>query len=428
MASVTRLRSRIEELSSAIDHQSSSVDHQKQLLKDLESQKSAVQSELNSILDPVARLPLEISSRIFMRCLPSPPDLRPSQAPAIFLNICRAWRNLALSTPSLWAAIGDENVPVAQFSKIFQTWLSRAQSVNLSIFLQRSLNRKYTPAAVEALVKRCAHQVQKMHLEVPSGDHLERINAPFTALTSLKVEGTPSTNLFSLNADECVEILRAAPHLVECSFSNIAYEEDIRAIGYIPTPLTHTSLLHLRLGQFPTPFSYGDNTSVILQYLTLPALQDLLISDFDITPADLSSFLTRSSPPLQSLYISVDDEGEVADLCVKLVPSLTELDIGHFDGIALPSLEALASSQAHLPDLRRLTIRGLHVVREYGTVLDLLTSRQASLQSFCLLAESLPDDFFDDADEASDDILGSLRELATGGMHIHIGTIDESIV
>ncbi|KAJ7671931.1 hypothetical protein B0H17DRAFT_947972, partial [Mycena rosella] len=73
--------------------------------------KSDAQSDLNSVLDPMARLPLEISSDIFMRCLPndSIPMPNPRLAPMVFTRVCRSWNALAISNPSLWARIQIKN-------------------------------------------------------------------------------------------------------------------------------------------------------------------------------------------------------------------------------------------------------------------------------------------------------------------------------
>ncbi|KAJ7482835.1 hypothetical protein B0H11DRAFT_1627770, partial [Mycena galericulata] len=76
------------------------------LIKEISSantRQREVLRDLNLIFDPMARLPVEISSDIFMRCLhtgPAPPD--PREVPMILLRICHSWRNLALSIPSLW--------------------------------------------------------------------------------------------------------------------------------------------------------------------------------------------------------------------------------------------------------------------------------------------------------------------------------------
>ncbi|KAJ7366809.1 hypothetical protein DFH08DRAFT_663894, partial [Mycena albidolilacea] len=75
------------------------------------SSESIAHRQLNAIRDPVERLPFDISSEIFLQCLPSskysestvfPPKPRPLTAPMLLLNICNAWTGVALSTPALW--------------------------------------------------------------------------------------------------------------------------------------------------------------------------------------------------------------------------------------------------------------------------------------------------------------------------------------
>ncbi|KAJ7456789.1 hypothetical protein B0H11DRAFT_1739136, partial [Mycena galericulata] len=93
---------RVSEIHKRIDKLSSEIARQREILSDLENQKSAAQGELNTILDPMSRLPLEISSDIMLRCLPTTTRADPLAAPMVFLNICRSWRNIALATPALW--------------------------------------------------------------------------------------------------------------------------------------------------------------------------------------------------------------------------------------------------------------------------------------------------------------------------------------
>ncbi|KAJ6608263.1 hypothetical protein B0H10DRAFT_1711402, partial [Mycena sp. CBHHK59/15] len=52
---------------------------------------------------PVLSLPPEITSEIFIHCLPSG-FLKPStrKAPLLFTQICHRWRLIALETPELW--------------------------------------------------------------------------------------------------------------------------------------------------------------------------------------------------------------------------------------------------------------------------------------------------------------------------------------
>ncbi|KAJ7652524.1 hypothetical protein DFH06DRAFT_907741, partial [Mycena polygramma] len=49
-------------------------------------------------------LPFDITSRIFLHCLPSHGRVSasPSRAPLLLAQICRHWREAALSTCGLW--------------------------------------------------------------------------------------------------------------------------------------------------------------------------------------------------------------------------------------------------------------------------------------------------------------------------------------
>ncbi|KAF8214055.1 hypothetical protein K438DRAFT_1563557, partial [Mycena galopus ATCC 62051] len=64
-----------------------------------------LQTERESIVYPVLSLPPEITSEIFIRCLPSDRKLgavKVDEAPLLIMHICRAWRQIAISLPALW--------------------------------------------------------------------------------------------------------------------------------------------------------------------------------------------------------------------------------------------------------------------------------------------------------------------------------------
>jgi hypothetical protein len=145
--SVKELRARIEKISDEIELQ-------KKFLAKLLSDKSLVQRQLNAVLDPVARLPPEISSDIFPHCLSPVPalDLPPSDARGgpdpyliLLLTVCNAWTTMALSTPDLWTAI-DIIFPCAEgFPEILETWLQRARNRPLSISLRGNFDDPSVP-------------------------------------------------------------------------------------------------------------------------------------------------------------------------------------------------------------------------------------------------------------------------------------------
>ncbi|KAJ7769075.1 hypothetical protein DFH07DRAFT_938260 [Mycena maculata] len=337
------------------------------------------------------------------QCLPARPRMHPVRAPTIFLGVCHAWRNIALSAPSLWATISDEDIPTVNFFKSLEIWLNRTRGLPLSLALR-------VPAAVRALVERHALRVRNLELSLLSAEDLEQITFPFTSLHSLADENTTNTNTeyFSRNARECVERLRGAPNLVECNFSRVFYQED-----NIPNMLTHLSLQHLRLGQSMSEDPHGmyDSTTAILRYLTLLALWALVISIFDITSIDFLSFLTRSSPHLQSLHLWLVDsevlhmmDEKILEQYLQFLPGLTDLDIGPTSNSMFPLLKVLHTVPDLLPNLRNLKIRKARVNSADYEIL-----RSFRLESTS--KELLPDD-----------ITVALRQLVQDGMRIYIGT------
>ncbi|KAJ7649928.1 hypothetical protein FB45DRAFT_1075742 [Roridomyces roridus] len=118
------------------------IERQKDVLKKLESSKSLLQQQLNAARDPVARLPVEIASEIFLQCLPPPseypreyPQPQARHAPQLFLNVCHNWTNIALSTPALWASIGIILPSTSAFESLSEMWLRRAGNHLLNISL-----------------------------------------------------------------------------------------------------------------------------------------------------------------------------------------------------------------------------------------------------------------------------------------------------
>ncbi|KAJ6458625.1 hypothetical protein C8R47DRAFT_995027, partial [Mycena vitilis] len=95
--SAAELRARLAEIDAEITQQS-------QRMKDLCENRMSLQSQLDAVLVyPVLTLPLEITSEIFIYCLPDKiARVMLNEAPFVLLKICRQWREIALSTPKLW--------------------------------------------------------------------------------------------------------------------------------------------------------------------------------------------------------------------------------------------------------------------------------------------------------------------------------------
>ncbi|KAF8215148.1 hypothetical protein K438DRAFT_771494 [Mycena galopus ATCC 62051] len=373
---MAELRKRIEELSVAIERH-------KEILKDLEVRRNDARRELNAICDPMARLPTEISSAIFMCCLPKHghPPPNSDTAPMIFLSVCRLWSDIALATPSLWAVIhfdfrsSYDLKPDADSHEHFELWLNRTGNHPLSLSLNGDLRDSVT--AMKAHV----HQVQTLQLDVGSLYPFVSEGISFSSLETLRVSAVDSTVYLS----DCVKILRSAPLLVDCEFALLDPSDRPKF-----TQLLHTSLRHLRLG----------SSADILRYLTLPALESLRISELNISK-------------ISGDYRNLDD-----DTYFRYIPCVTDLALGSsnyavslFDGIAVQNFPR---------GLRHLTIR-YWFPTEYSKLICLLTNRQlASLQII------FP--WEDPANTPDDNVIAALRRLKENGMDIHVGPKDMNYI
>ncbi|KAF8161779.1 hypothetical protein K438DRAFT_1985556 [Mycena galopus ATCC 62051] len=117
------LRKRLAELDAQI------AEHRR-VLHELEEARSAVERELYAIPFPASALPAEITAEIFKHCLPPFTNLGwggvigkyRDIAPILLTQVCRTWRSIAATTPTLWStlAITFESIPCHVLSN---SWL-----------------------------------------------------------------------------------------------------------------------------------------------------------------------------------------------------------------------------------------------------------------------------------------------------------------
>ncbi|KAJ7182388.1 hypothetical protein C8R43DRAFT_845088, partial [Mycena crocata] len=91
---------------------------------------------------PALKLPYELTSQIFMDCLPVYGRARPSlrAAPLLLAQICVVWRSVALSLPQLWSSVFLEFSRPGRTSKLANNsialvdcWFGRSGQHPLSI-------------------------------------------------------------------------------------------------------------------------------------------------------------------------------------------------------------------------------------------------------------------------------------------------------
>ncbi|KAJ7433069.1 hypothetical protein B0H11DRAFT_2297013 [Mycena galericulata] len=392
--------------------------------------------------DLVARLPFDISSEIFMQCLPiaptegprspaifshhpTPPPPTPNDAPMILLNICRRWSEIALSSPALWGNIHVDFPRSDGFEKLFETWLSRAAGSALNISLHGSFDR-----SILTSVQTRAERLQSLELYIRSELDLGMLveeAVSFPSLKSLTIGNKRTANMILLRIDEVMDLLRLAPNLTECTFDNIHYAlaAEHSIVDLQPLVLPHLHILNI--GQYRNPSSGGPqpHPNIILQSLSLPSLRSLNLSRIPSNAQSLLEFLRRSLPPLRKLVLG---RGELTqstrDECFRIVPTLTHLELLFEVGqIFLVDL-ATRSRQDFLPNLVSLTI---HDVLAQNTPYNDLVRALAARRLTSLRSVEV---FWRETDIIIMDILArtipeqtvtALREFVDDGMRIHIG-------
>ncbi|KAJ7280638.1 hypothetical protein C8J57DRAFT_104950 [Mycena rebaudengoi] len=106
-------------------------------------ERQDLQTRLDACKYPILTLPTEITSEIFVHFLPPYPERPPAiglSSPHILGQICRTWREIALSTPRLWRAI-NLTLPTKSPTKaldLLRTWVSHSKDCPLSISLHSS--------------------------------------------------------------------------------------------------------------------------------------------------------------------------------------------------------------------------------------------------------------------------------------------------
>ncbi|KAJ7853709.1 hypothetical protein B0H14DRAFT_781477, partial [Mycena olivaceomarginata] len=199
---------------------------------------NTIRRQLNDVVDPVSRLPREVSSEIFLCCLPpleqSESGYRhiirvpnAAHAPVLLLNVCNSWTDIALATPALWAAINSGFPQPKGFDELLQFWFHRTRNHPLSVSIRPF------PPEIKPILWRCGQQLK--HLEIENGGEdvagLGQIFDLFgpsppqqlPMLETLIICGSSWGRNFS--GPQILALLGLAPNLVECIFFGISLSD-----------------------------------------------------------------------------------------------------------------------------------------------------------------------------------------------------------
>ncbi|KAJ7041604.1 hypothetical protein C8F04DRAFT_1079365 [Mycena alexandri] len=326
----------------------------------LQEDRAPLQDDLDAYRYPVLTLPPEIVAEIFMHFLPGYPHPAPTtglDSPTVLTQVCQTWRQLALSTPSLWRAVTlcveKTDIPPQDGQLLLMTAASLARSGSCSLSVELISERPGWRGLDPFVDLITTYSNRLEHLKLRSSPSLLRlINGPLVSLRCLtlctwkELYDDPHLQLSapllqkvaiqhyhtalralipwaqltvlviaSIPSQQCGRVLALAVNLVYCEFTISRQTQESSA----STPLTmhHLETLVLRV-QWPKSYPVLG----LIDVLTLPALIRLNITEVLLEPSPtitLSQFISRSGCRLQKIHLT--EASVLADDYHQAVPT-----------------------------------------------------------------------------------------------------------
>jgi hypothetical protein len=358
---------------------------------DLRSEQNRIHGSL------IHRLPVELSNYIFELLLPSRNEwgeisrCKPRRIvmPSYLASICRSWRDIAWTNPSLWSAmhitVGKTSDPSSDIDFV-QGWILRSQTLPLTLHIHSS-NEEGVDETVKGVIdaiSQCSNRWHSLSLQIPFRflHPFHHSNVQYHRLRRLRIlvvgrwQDDPS-RLPLLNpsvSPERIEIRGVSFQSLKISWSHLSFAEvgsfgleDITQLFqhasqmtscHISLPLSHRSgslpsIIHQRLKKLRLSIGFKEAAAMLLGSLTLPSLQEFHTNEMALLhPAYLPALVHRSSCPLTMITLSRCLEEDLDDL--QPLSGVTDLVLGP-DTYNTAIRELLL--EKYFPDLRRLTLR-----------------------------------------------------------------------
>ncbi|KAJ7670708.1 hypothetical protein DFH06DRAFT_1293703 [Mycena polygramma] len=418
-----------------------------------------LQPEGISTVPPICTVPVELIAKIFWHCLPYKVEALPNKAPLLLGQISSWWRDIALSTPTLWKEICLLEHCSQGVALLLPVWLLRAGECALTIDIRwwEHSNWDEDTIAVCNAIQPFAYRVECLrlslttehilHLPILRGrlpslkeiclsriptalDPLPQDITVFTEAPALAIVDMDATcvipvpwtqlkeiRLSNFTAEACLLHMRQAVNLTHCTLSFTKPSgQNILAL-----PPLH-SLVSFSMDGSPRkdPGSFAD-TGIMFAALTVPALKELSVTIHANDIGDFIRFLDRNAPRLRTMRIHTDLAEESVFQCLRH-PSASLLDslvLVFEEAFPTPTILHSIENPEFLPNLQTLWIiesyRHVPPTPPYDELLlRVLSSRRAShahFRTFFLRTRHL----FKEPDGAK------LRDLVMdGGMSIKI--------
>ncbi|KAJ7198442.1 hypothetical protein C8J57DRAFT_1487499 [Mycena rebaudengoi] len=321
----------------------------------------------------------------------------------------------ALSTPALWATIHVDFPRARGFDQLFYSYLTHSRSRMLSVTFSGEPGKNISRALCQH-ADRVVYKLELLEFPTCRDDLLPLALFSGLKVLTLDVQVYDSGKAGSFRIASLLAMLRDAPGIVVCILDNLYMDDDDDP--HQKEPLVLLSLQYLALGGGSSNYC----SAFMVEYLSLPALRNLVISALDIDMTHLISFFTQSESPLRSLSINSRDipwnPHEAAQL-FGLMPTLADLSLIELvisDVTTVLELLSYSPQRFLLPQLRGLNLTFVSLARsDFDLLCTALSARRSQIKTFrCVLSHSAP------APDA--DVLDKLRALAAEyGMEIHIG-------
>ncbi|KAJ7498048.1 hypothetical protein B0H11DRAFT_1998416 [Mycena galericulata] len=300
-------------------------------LRKLLKKRKRVQTRLDAYRYPVLTLPYEILSEIFTHFLPEYPLCAPTTgllSPIQLTHICRQWRDMALSTPTLWRAISIS----LNSNEMVEMWLARSRSCPVSIEMTQvwdSIDEFAMKPLIQAILSYC-NRWEHLNFVIPHR-FLPLCKGSMPFLRDLRIrllsdysqpalvfQDAPRLSTITLpdsiprqyrmHNSHCWELLEGMPNLLHCRLGLFGFNSVL--------PDRHLA----RLESLALSLYKAHNTP-------LTPLRQLRIPETFLSPdpvGTLVAFVARSGCKLEEVYITGGDT--FANEYRKAIPTLVMVE------------------------------------------------------------------------------------------------------
>jgi len=343
------------------------------------------------------QLPVELKNHVFEHLLPSRDEwgvIPRTEKTAMrsymdSISVCKGWRNVALSNPSLWSTM-HITLGISDSSSQVNDWVLRSGTLPLTLHIQvtdhndQEWSRRVLASILDAL-SRCSNRLQSLSLDIPFSVlcSFQRNNFQYHRLTQLRIisqshQFDQHLSLLNQTASlEKIELRRVSfqpfqiswNHLTSAKFVFLDLEDltqlfehasqmafcEISSLRRCPVNFSVPPIIHHRLKilKFRHVLDW-DVVPMLFGSLTLPCLQEL-DTDETVLLIHLPALVHRSSCPLTKLTLTHYFEDQLVFDELQPLPGVTDLVVGALD--VEPEVIKRLLLEGYFPDLRHLTLR-----------------------------------------------------------------------